>query len=228
MSTHVVNEFHAKPGRGEHVLALLLELSPVSRGRPGCEAVSIRRNQDDPDNILGDTRWATRQHGERSAALMPWRHLLHEQGPPGQPHEAHLHFQRKGHPTGAAVGPAPRGNLASRAIASPTGPTRSAPLLWRRFARPLAVGQSADEAAAPAESIASLLWRGSECPRRSCDEPGRDLVGDPGGWNKRGHAELRVELKRNPGPAVGAQQPEGHELLVRRMVRHPCECHGSK
>jgi hypothetical protein len=44
MSTHVVNEFHAKPGRGDDVLALLLELSPVSRGRPGCEAISVRRN----------------------------------------------------------------------------------------------------------------------------------------------------------------------------------------
>jgi quinol monooxygenase YgiN len=62
MSTHVVNEFHAKPGRGDDVLALLLELSPESRGRPGCEAISIRRNQDDPDNLIGDTRWATRQH----------------------------------------------------------------------------------------------------------------------------------------------------------------------
>jgi hypothetical protein len=28
MSTHVVNGFHAKPGRGDDVLALLLELSP--------------------------------------------------------------------------------------------------------------------------------------------------------------------------------------------------------
>jgi len=62
MSTHVVNEFHAQSGRGDDVLALLLELSPESRGRPGCEAISIRRNQDDRDNVIGDTRWATRQH----------------------------------------------------------------------------------------------------------------------------------------------------------------------
>jgi quinol monooxygenase YgiN len=52
MSTHVVNEFHAKPGRADDVLALLLELSPESRARPGCEAISIRRNQDDPNNLL--------------------------------------------------------------------------------------------------------------------------------------------------------------------------------
>jgi quinol monooxygenase YgiN len=62
MSTYVVKEFHAKPGRGDDVLALLLELSPVSRGRPGRESISIRRNQDDPVNVIGDTRWATRQH----------------------------------------------------------------------------------------------------------------------------------------------------------------------
>ncbi len=62
MSTHVVNAFHAKPGRANDVLALLIELSPESRGRPGCEAISIRRNQDDPNNLIGDTRWTTRQH----------------------------------------------------------------------------------------------------------------------------------------------------------------------
>jgi quinol monooxygenase YgiN len=49
MSTHVVNEFYAKPGRGDDVLALLLELSPESRSGPGCEAISLRRNQDDPN-----------------------------------------------------------------------------------------------------------------------------------------------------------------------------------
>ncbi len=62
MSTQVVNEFHAKPGRGDDVLALLLRLSPESATRPGCEAISIRRNLDDPDNLVGDTRWSTRQH----------------------------------------------------------------------------------------------------------------------------------------------------------------------
>ena len=70
MSTHVVNEFHARPGRGDDVLALLLQLSPESRTRPGCEAISIRRNQDDPENLIGDTRWASRQDYEDYLA---WR-----------------------------------------------------------------------------------------------------------------------------------------------------------
>ena len=62
MSTIVTNEFHATKGRGNDVLALLLTLAPESNGQPGCEFISIRRNQDDPENVIGDTRWATRQH----------------------------------------------------------------------------------------------------------------------------------------------------------------------
>jgi quinol monooxygenase YgiN len=62
MSTIVTNEFHAKRGRGDDVLALLLQLAPESNGQPGCESISIRRNQDDPENVIGDTRWTTRQH----------------------------------------------------------------------------------------------------------------------------------------------------------------------
>jgi quinol monooxygenase YgiN len=69
MSTHVVNEFHGKPGHADDVLAPLLELSPESRGRRGCEPISIRRNQDDPDSVIGDTRWATRQHYDDCLAL---------------------------------------------------------------------------------------------------------------------------------------------------------------
>lgn len=70
MSTHVVNEFRALPGRGDDVLALLAELSAVSRTQPGCAAISLRRNQDDRDNIIGDTRWATRQDYDNYLA---WR-----------------------------------------------------------------------------------------------------------------------------------------------------------
>ena len=61
MSTHVVNEFRALPDRADEVMNLLIELSPISRTRPGCQGISLRRNQDDPTNIVGDTRWATRQ-----------------------------------------------------------------------------------------------------------------------------------------------------------------------
>ena len=59
MTTHVVNEFHALPDRADDVMNLLVELCPVTRARPGCEAISLRRNQDDPTNIVGDTCCAT-------------------------------------------------------------------------------------------------------------------------------------------------------------------------
>lgn len=55
MSTHVVNEFHAKPGRGDGALAMLLQLAPASGTRPGCEVISIRRNQDDREAIASAT-----------------------------------------------------------------------------------------------------------------------------------------------------------------------------
>jgi quinol monooxygenase YgiN len=70
MSTFVTNEFHAKPGRGGDVLALLLELSSESALRPGCEHISIRRNQDDPDNVIGVTQWEARHHWDHYLA---WR-----------------------------------------------------------------------------------------------------------------------------------------------------------
>jgi quinol monooxygenase YgiN len=70
MSTHVVNEFHALPDRAEDVVNLLIELSPISKTRLGCEAISLRRNQDDPTNIVGDTRWATRRDYDNYLA---WR-----------------------------------------------------------------------------------------------------------------------------------------------------------
>jgi quinol monooxygenase YgiN len=70
MSTHVVNEFHALPDRADDVMNLLIELSPISRTRLGCQAISVRRNQDDPTNIVGDTRWDTRQDYDNYLA---WR-----------------------------------------------------------------------------------------------------------------------------------------------------------
>ena len=61
MSTFVTNEFHAKPGRGCDVLALLLQLAPESAGRPGREHISIRRSRDDADHVMGITQWEARR-----------------------------------------------------------------------------------------------------------------------------------------------------------------------
>ena len=49
---------------------LLIELSPISRPRPGCQAISVRRSQDAPTNIIGDTRWASGQDYDNYLA---WR-----------------------------------------------------------------------------------------------------------------------------------------------------------
>ena len=49
---------------------LLIELSPISRTRPGCQAISLRRNEEDPTNIIGDTRWDSRQDYDNYLA---WR-----------------------------------------------------------------------------------------------------------------------------------------------------------
>jgi quinol monooxygenase YgiN len=70
MSTFITNELHAKSGRGSDVLALLLELSAESAGRPGCRHISIRRNQDDPDDVMGIMQWEARQNWDHYLA---WR-----------------------------------------------------------------------------------------------------------------------------------------------------------
>ena len=46
MSTHVVNEFHAQPRRGEDVANLLIEILGESLQWEGCEAIRIVRDQD--------------------------------------------------------------------------------------------------------------------------------------------------------------------------------------
>ena len=51
MSTHVVNESHAKPGRGDEVPALLLQLSPERWGRP-----VVRRSRSGTDQVTGAGR----------------------------------------------------------------------------------------------------------------------------------------------------------------------------
>ena len=70
MSTFVTNELRAKPGRGDEVLALLLELASESAGRPGCRHISIGRNQIDREIVIGVTHWEHRQNWDDYLA---WR-----------------------------------------------------------------------------------------------------------------------------------------------------------
>jgi quinol monooxygenase YgiN len=70
MSTHVVNELHAKPGRGEDVANLLIEILGGSLQWEGCEAIRIVRDQDNPDHVAGFTQWTQRQDFE---SYLAWR-----------------------------------------------------------------------------------------------------------------------------------------------------------
>jgi quinol monooxygenase YgiN len=62
MSTYVVTEFTTKPGRAEELVTILSEVLPDSLAHDGCEAISLRRNQDHATNIVSFTQWASRRH----------------------------------------------------------------------------------------------------------------------------------------------------------------------
>src|ERR1700690_1469182 len=70
MSTHVVTEFKTKPGRAEALVTILSEALPDSLAHQGCEAISLRRNQDDSTNIVSLTQWDSRRHYDEYLA---WR-----------------------------------------------------------------------------------------------------------------------------------------------------------
>ena len=70
MSTHVVTQLHARPGRGDDVESLLLEIPGDSLKHEGCEAIRITRDQDNRDNVVAFTLWTQRHHYEDYLA---WR-----------------------------------------------------------------------------------------------------------------------------------------------------------
>jgi len=70
MSTHVVTQLHAQPGRGDDVESLLLEILSESLKHDGCEAIRITRDQDHPDHVVAFTLWTERHHYEDYLA---WR-----------------------------------------------------------------------------------------------------------------------------------------------------------
>jgi quinol monooxygenase YgiN len=70
MSTQVVTEFNAKPGRGDDVEKLLVEILGESLKHEGCEAIRIAHDQDNPDHVAGFTQWTERHNYEDYLA---WR-----------------------------------------------------------------------------------------------------------------------------------------------------------
>src|ERR1700722_3227510 len=70
MSTLVTNELFARPGRGDDVASLLLEILGESLQHDGCETIRILRDQDNPDHVTGLTQWTERLNFEDYLA---WR-----------------------------------------------------------------------------------------------------------------------------------------------------------
>jgi len=62
MSTLVITQLFARPGRGGDVADLLLEILGESLEHEGCEAIRIIRDQDDPDHVAGLTQWTERHN----------------------------------------------------------------------------------------------------------------------------------------------------------------------
>jgi quinol monooxygenase YgiN len=62
MSTVVITELLAKPGRGTDVADLLLNLLGETLTHDGCENICVIRDQDDPDHVAGLTQWTERNH----------------------------------------------------------------------------------------------------------------------------------------------------------------------
>src|SRR5437879_12914578 len=57
-------EFLARPGRGDDVANLLIEILGESLQHDGCEIIRIVRDQDDPDHVAGVTQWTERHNDD--------------------------------------------------------------------------------------------------------------------------------------------------------------------
>lgn len=70
MSVHITTELKTRPVHTEQVVNKLREALPESIECDGCEAIHVRRDQDDPTHIVSFTQWARRQDYENYLA---WR-----------------------------------------------------------------------------------------------------------------------------------------------------------
>jgi quinol monooxygenase YgiN len=70
MSIHIITQFRTKDGCSEGLIDLIAKVLPDSLDHEGCVEVSIRQNQDDPNDIISVQQWASRAHYESYRA---WR-----------------------------------------------------------------------------------------------------------------------------------------------------------
>jgi quinol monooxygenase YgiN len=66
----VLLEIEAKEGAADEMIAVLAANLGDTRARPGCESVTVHRDQERPDVVLLVERWASREDDE---AYRAWR-----------------------------------------------------------------------------------------------------------------------------------------------------------
>jgi quinol monooxygenase YgiN len=70
MTTLMINDFEARAGKRDELVALLENAQADTRRYEGCSAIEIQVDQDDPDRLVVLARWESRSHHE---AYRQWR-----------------------------------------------------------------------------------------------------------------------------------------------------------
>jgi quinol monooxygenase YgiN len=70
MSVHVTTELKTRPEHTRDVIEALSEALPDSLQHDGCEAIHLRRSEDDPTHVVSFTQWSQREDYENYLA---WR-----------------------------------------------------------------------------------------------------------------------------------------------------------
>jgi quinol monooxygenase YgiN len=69
MSVHVTTELKPRPEHTDQVVSALREALPHSLEHDGCEAIHLRRDQDDSTRIVSFTQWVSRHYED----YLAWR-----------------------------------------------------------------------------------------------------------------------------------------------------------
>jgi len=81
MSLLVLLEIEAKDGHVEEMIDVLARSLVDTRARPGCESVTVHRDQAKPNTVLLVERWATRADDDAYRAWRAGDGAVPEMGP---------------------------------------------------------------------------------------------------------------------------------------------------
>jgi quinol monooxygenase YgiN len=81
MSILVLLEIEANDGLVDEMVRVLADSLGGTRARPGCESVTVHRDQVKPNTLLLVERWATREDDEASRAWRAGEGAIAEMGP---------------------------------------------------------------------------------------------------------------------------------------------------